>query len=96
MHTEYHPTITNLIFAADRNTPHRLIQVEPVNASYLHVLPRSGCTCYQVPSTNLVYIFGGFYGSSEDYLHFQTDITVARLGQQLEVDNLPKTFYFDY
>lgn len=94
MHADYQPNITNLIFAADRSAPHRLIQVQPVNPSYLQVIPRSGCTCYQVPSTNMVYIFGGFYGNKEDYLNFQTDITAVRLGQQLEVSTVPKSFYF--
>jgi hypothetical protein len=33
-----------------------------------------------VPATDLVYIFGGFYGGKDDYLRFQTDISVVRIG----------------
>jgi hypothetical protein len=59
----YDPTITNLIFLADRNSPHRFTQIIPSNASYAQILPRCGCTCYQVPQTQAVYVFGGFYAN---------------------------------
>lgn len=81
----YQPTPTSLVFVASRANPSQLVAVTPCNSAALHVLPRSSCTSYQVPGTDYIYIFGGFYQQENNYLLFQKDITLMRYvsGQSL-------------
>lgn len=71
--------------------------VQPQNDDYGLVISRSGCTCFEVQRSNKIYIFGGFYTNQQNYLKFQTDITVISYDDSaLVVENAPKEFHFDY
>lgn len=57
------------------------------------IAPRTGCSAYEFK--NFLYIFGGFYAKSENYLSLQRDVTLANLGlytheghRKLQMSNL--------
>lgn len=63
------------------------------------ISPRTGCSAY-VLNSNDIYIFGGMYEKSKNYLELQRDITRINLrfydhgaGRKLQAANIKDTVY---
>lgn len=56
----YLPESTSLFFRAFRKRPEYFLLIH--NKQDEKLIPRHGCKCYEVPDTNVIYVFGGFYG----------------------------------
>ena len=94
--TTYLPLATSLVFVASRLAPHRLVHVTSGSQSLaVPITPRSGCVCYQPSHSNTIFIFGGFYRGLNNYMHFQTDITLLQVASltQVHLENIPKSFF---
>jgi hypothetical protein len=60
--------------------------------------PRTGCSAYEFK--NFIYIFGGFYDKSLNYLSLQRDVTTINLGlythdghRKLQISNIKDDLY---
>lgn len=87
------PKTTSLIYRASKLTP---TYFECVNVHMpSRVQPRTGCTSYHVPNTNIVYIFGGTYDCVANLMAYQTDISLFNV-DTLTLETVPKVFYFAF
>ncbi len=95
---EYKSEITTDVYRANRNNPFLFNCMSIQNYSQYPIIPRTGVKCYEVPDTNKIYILGGFYTNQDNYLKFQTDITIMDYNESqiVMINSVPKSFYYDF